>query len=274
MKNLKEVGKQFQKLILHQQQEKCRKIIQKIFDQLDQEENEDVFLNVDGSFNKLIEITESLFSDPDQGTLLHLYIRRIFLGIASERGYYEKLIYREEGGKIADNIVNCYYWFKLYSTVVIDSPKKIRYEFLLENMSEFRGGLEHGLQTSSQKEDITIIGSLVFLWNLLEDVFERWYQVTNLSEEELKNKIEKLGNCIVVGERSEEMYGFVNRLENDIGYITSYLGGESDKGTRFQLENVNFFPCVGDIVIFADHQEQYGRGREYPTKTADYVKKV
>lgn len=274
MNQLKNVGKNFQELILKKQQEKCRKKLKQIFEIIDIEENQVAFNNVDESFNRLIEITEALFSDPDITTLFHLYIRRIFYGIAMERRYYRKLDYGKEKEELADNIGNCYYWFKLYSRIVLDDPKKIRYEYILQNMSEIRNRLEHGPLTPFKKEDVTILGLLVLMWYFLEDVFERWCQILTLSETELEKKLKKLECKETYNDKDTKLYGFINKLEDKKGYITSYIRGERGKGTIFFADQIDFFPREGDIVEFRDHQETNREGKEYPTRKADCVRKV
>ena len=132
MEGLKGIGKSFQEKILHKQQEKCQKLIKEIIEKLDFQEEEiqeNFQINVGNSFGKIIEVTEKLFVNPDQATNWHNYVRRMLLGIAFEQDFYDKL--DSGGGKFRDNIVNCYYWFKLYSSIVLNKPIEIRYDFTI-----------------------------------------------------------------------------------------------------------------------------------------------
>lgn len=258
-------------MILSETQQKCEEKVREILGQIDPTTSEEIYNNIGDSFEALKNVTEIVFEDPSRATLLYDNIRRIFVAIALERGYLDKMKYKE---KLADDILNGYRWFKLYSTIILKKENEFRYEFVLNDMKQIRDDtLSHGLIPVSEKGNVAIIGQLVLMWYFLEDLFNVYAEILLLSDDEISKGVKKLEGYKIQQRQTTELYGFINRLMDDIGFIISYHRGQ-DKGTRFRLQDVNFFPDEGDIVEYGDIQKQNEAGKDYDTFTAIYVRKV
>lgn len=270
MKELKKIGCKFQEMILSEIQKKCEQKVKEILEQIDPETNEEVFNNISDEFQSLKDVTELIFENPYRATLIYDNVRRILLAIAQERGYFDKMKY---GGKVADNILNNYYWFKLYCSIVHNKQCNYRYDYILNSMKKSRDTfLEHGLIPVSEKRNVAIIGHLVLIWYFMEDIFNEYAEILLLSDEEIKKGTEKLEGSESANGKTTNLYGFINSLKHDVGFITSYLRGE-EKGTFFRLQDINFFASVGDVVFFGDNQQKNRTGKDFPSFTAHYVRK-
>lgn len=116
-------------------------------------------------FEKLKQASENLPDDADEVVDISRYLKWILLIIADERGYRDKLIINARDGKLRDDLMSPYYWFKLYSEFVLTKPQELRHEFALQGLEralselyDRRSGQEHGTPSLDTEGDVAPVG--------------------------------------------------------------------------------------------------------------------
>ena len=130
------------------------------------------------------------------------------------------------------------------------------------------------VQSGKKGPDPTFVNSVVPLWFALEDILDLWRRVLDMDPEEREKREYVLkGEVSPDGGFATYRYGFVNKLNHEenngkkVGFITDYQNGQDGKGSRFTIEDVDFFPQVGDIVRFQAKQRERADGSEFGALT-------
>lgn len=220
---------------------------------IDVEDEDDVYRKIDQYFGLVERSTIDCFEDRFNTAQLYNHLKYIFLGIASERGYHEKLQRETSTGiKTSDDVVNTYRWFKTYAAVILDGDLDLPYAFAVENLKAYREDhIAHPLELPSpdQQADPVLLSSLLLIWYWLEGVIKTWGRILELDQDVFNERKEKLSQDY------DYHVGFVAHLQGSVGYITSYQEGEAGQSIRMEPEHVDYFPSEGDIVILKAIQE-------------------
>jgi len=252
--------------MIEEQIEECNDLLADILEpRIDADSDEDVYRKIDSYFGLLERATKDCFEDRFNTAQLYNHLRYIFLGIASEQGYHEKL-QRENGSRTRteDNVVNTYRWFKTYATVLLNEEIDLPYVFAIENLNAYREDrIAHptGLPSPDQRADPVLLSSLLLIWNTLEGVIRAWGRILDLDDEDYQNRKQLLS------EDHEYHLGFVDYVSGSIGYITSFQEGENGQSIRMEPQHVEYFPSEGDVVILAAEQQYNGDGNPYSSLT-------
>jgi len=246
--------------MIEEQIDKCFDLLADIIEpRIDVESDDDVYQKIDEYFGWVEQSTRASFQDRFNTAQLYNYLRYVFLGLADEQGYREKL-QREVGGEIRneDNVVNAFRWFKTYSTVLLDEEVDISYTFALENLNEYREDeIAHPkeLPSPDQQADPVLLSSLLLIWNALEGVIRTWGRILDLDDETYEERRRLLDDA------HDFHIGFVDHVEGRSGYVTSFQEGEAGQSIRIEPRYVEYFPSEGDVVILKAEQ-QYNRDDE------------
>ncbi len=265
--------------VLQDQIDACDDIVDRILEEHGgkTEMEEDPYEQVYGLYERVRQNSIQAFNDRYQTSALYDVLKALFRKIGEERGY-EPLMHYEQRGKhfVADSIDNGVYWFKLYAGVILNTQPEITYEWAVPHFKEHRDLIvshPNKIQPLGDGPDPTLVSSVVPLWYVLEDVLRLWQKVLKMDPEERKER-----EYILEGEISHDdglkkyRYGFIRDLDHrqnrvDVGYITDYQDGENGKGSRFQIDDIDFFPEVGDVVRFRAEQKTRDDGEEYGALT-------
>jgi hypothetical protein len=246
--------------MIEEQIDKCFDLLADIIEpRIDVESDDDVYQKIDEYFGWVEQSTRDSFQDRFNTAQLYNYLRYVFLGLADEQGYRDKL-QREVGGEIRneDNVVNAYRWFKTYSTVLLDEEIEISYTFALENLNEYREDeIAHPkeLLSPDQQADPVLLSSLLLIWNALEGVIRTWGRILDLDDDTYEERRRLLDDD------HDFHIGFVDHVEGRVGYVTSFQEGEAGKSIRIEPQYVEYFPSEGDVVILKAEQ-QYNHNDE------------
>jgi hypothetical protein len=251
--------------------DRCQELVGDIIFDIDTDEYNH---RLQRDFEKLKQASENLPDDVDEVVDISRYLKRILLIIAEERGYHDKLIVNARDGKLRDDLMSPYYWFKLYSEFVLTQPQELRHEFALRGLEQALSELydrrvdqEHGTPSPDVENDVAPIGFAILAWCLLEDVLNRWQELINTDSGEIEPNVDTLDSELV-------KYGIIKAFNHDNtkGYVTLYYRGEGGDGVAFYVDDVDgFLPAVGDIVTVTesdDYDTQKGNN-----KAADRVKR-
>lgn len=246
--------------MVEEQIDKCFDLLADIIEpRIDVDSDDDVYRKIDEYFGWVEQSTRDSFQDRFNTAQLYNYLRYVFLGLADEQGYRDRL-QREVGGEIRneDNVVNAFRWFKTHSTVLLDEEIDISYTFALENLNEYREDqIAHPkeLPSPDQQADPVLLSSLLLIWNALEGVIRTWGRILELDEETYEDRRRLLN------EGHDFHIGFVGHVEGRVGYITSFQEGEEGQSIRMEPQHVEYFPSEGDVVIL-EAEQQYNHDDE------------
>jgi hypothetical protein len=235
--------------------ERCQELVDNLIYDL---ESDEFNHRLQRDFEKLKQASENLPDDVDEVVDISRYLKRILLIIAEERGYHDKLIINARDGKLRDDLMSPYYWFKLYSEFVLTQPQELRHEFALQGLEQALSELydrridqEHGTPSPDAEEDVAPVGFAILSWCLLEDVLARWHELVTTDASNIKPNMETLNSELV-------KYGVIKAFNHDNtkGYVTLYYRGEGGDGVAFYVDNVKgFLPSVGDLVTVSESEE-------------------
>lgn len=235
--------------------ESCQELVDDIIYDL---ETDEFNHRLQRDFEKLKQASENLPDDIDEVVDISRYLKRILLIIAEERGYHDKLIVNARDGKLRDDLMSPYYWFKLYSEFVLTQPQEFRHEFALQGLEKALSELynrridqEHGTPSPDAEEDVAPVGFAILSWCLLEDVLARWHELVTTDASNIEPNVETLNSELV-------KYGVIKAFNHDNtkGYVTLYYRGEGGDGVAFYVDNVEgFLPSVGDLVTVTESDE-------------------
>lgn len=254
--------------MIEEQIDKCFDLLADIIEpRIDVDSDDDVYQKIDEYFGWVEQSTRDSFQDRFNTAQLYNYLRYVFLGLADEQGYRDRL-QREVGGEIRneDNVVNAYRWFKTYSTVLLNEEVDISYTFALENLNEYREDqIAHpkDLPSPNQQADPVLLSSLLLIWNALEGVIRTWGRILELDDETYEDRhrlLDKGHNFHI---------GFVDHVEGRVSYITSFQEGEAGQSIRMEPQHVEYFPSEGDVVILKAKQEYNNDDEPFSSLTPD-----
>jgi len=252
--------------MIEEQINKCFDLLADIIEpRIDVESDDDVYRKIDEYFGWVEQSTRASFQDRFNTAQLYNYLRYVFLGLADEQGYRDKL-QREVGGEIRneDNVVNAYRWFNTYSTVLLDEEIDISYTFALENLNEYREDeIAHPkeLPSPNQQADPVLLSSLLLIWNALEGVIRTWGRILELENETYEERRRLLD------EGHDFHIGFVSYVEGRVGYVTSFQEGEAGQSIRIEPQYVEYFPSEGDVVILKAEQRYNSDNQPFSSLT-------
>lgn len=247
---------------------KCFDLLADIIEpRIDVDSDDDVYQKIDEYFGWVEQSTRDSFQDRFNTAQLYNCLRYVFLGLADEQGYRDRL-QREVSGEIQneDNVVNAYRWFKTYSTVLLNEEVDISDTFALENLNEYREDrIVHPkeLPSPDQQADPVLLSSLLLIWNALEGVIRTWGQILELDDETFEDRRRLLN------ESHNFHIGFVDHVEGRVGYITSFQEGEAGQSIRMEPQHVEYFPSEGDVVILKAKQEYNHDDEPFSSLTPD-----
>jgi len=254
--------------MIEEQIDKCFDLLGDIIEpRIDVDSDDDVYQKIDEYFGWVEQSTRDTFQDRFNTAQLYNYLRYVFLGLADEQGYRDRL-QREVGGEIRneDNVVNAYRWFKTYSTVLLDDEVDISYTFALENLNEYREDqIAHpkDLPSPNQQADPVLLSSLLLIWNALEGVIRTWGRILELDDETYEDRRRLLD------ESHNFHIGFVDHVGRRVSYITSFQEGEAGQSIRMEPHHAGYFPSEGDVVILKAEQKYDNDDEPFSSLTAD-----
>ncbi len=264
--------------VLKDQIQECNEIMEDIRDRNESDSN------FGSTVEKAHSIYESLrensvrgFSDRYQASALYPAFKDFLQALGEERGYDHLMKFSTRFGTdtvTPDIGVN---WLKLYTGVVLETQPEITYERSISHFKEHRDKMvvhSEKVQDGRRGPDPTFVNSVVPLWFALEDILKLWRSVLDMDPDERERR-----EYVLKGELSPDdglaayRYGFINKINYEeengekVGFITDYQNGQDGKGSRFTIEDVDFFPQEGDIVQFQAKQRTRHDGTEYGALT-------
>lgn len=254
--------------MIEEQIEECTDLLADIIEpRIDVDSDEDVYRKIDSYFGMVEQSTKDCFQDRFNTAQLYNHLRYIFLGIASEQGYHEKL-QRETGSglRTEDNVVNTYRWFKTYATVMLNEEIDLPYAFAIDNLNAYREDrIAHPTELPSpdQQADPVLLSSLLLIWNALEGVIRTWGRILDLDDDLYERRKQLLSD--------DQSYhvGFVDNVGGRVGYITSFQEGEDGQSIRMEPQHVQYFPSEGDVVVLNAKQKYDDDGDAYSSLSPD-----
>lgn len=266
--------------VLQDQMEACDGIINRIVESHEdpsKSPEEDLYNQINGIYQRVRANSIQAFEGRFQTSALYAALKTLLRRIGEERGYEERMHYTRRGKDlVADGIDNSVYWFKLYASVVLEIQPRFTYEWAVPHFKEHRDLIvSHPttLQPLRDGPDPTLVSSVVPLWYVLEDILRLWREVLDMDAEKREQREYVLnGEVASDGGLATHRYGFINTLNHrtgkpDIGFITGYQNGENGKGSRFRVEDVDFFPSIGEVVEFQAEQRTNEKGEEFGALT-------
>lgn len=254
--------------MIEEQIEECTDLLADIIEpRIDVDSDDDVYRKIDSYFGMVEQSTKDCFQDRFNTAQLYNHLRYIFLGIASEQGYHEKL-QRETGSglRTEDNVVNTYRWFKTYATVMLNEEIDLPYAFAIDNLNAYREDrIAHPTELPSpdQQADPVLLSSLLLIWNALEGVIRTWGRILDLDDDLYERRKQLLS------EDQDYHVGFVDNVGGRVGYITSFQEGEGGQSIRMEPQHVQYFPSEGDVVVLKAEQEYDDDGNAYSSLSPD-----
>jgi hypothetical protein len=266
--------------VLEEQIRACNEIIDTNVDRHEpasENTESDPVLHVRDVYTRVRSHSVQAFDDRFQTSALYSALKFLLRSIADERGYEQRLRYTNNGRKeVSDGIDNGMYWFKLYSSVVLDTQAEIENEWAVRQLKQHRDeDVDHPDNITPLRDgpDPTFVSAIVPLWFALEDILYLWRRTLHMAPDDRAHREALLaGDAAPDGWASPQRYGFVQNLTlpnrgTAAGYITGYQNGEDGKRSRFVVGDTNFFPSVGDVVQFQAEQDEDDEGKAYPTLT-------
>lgn len=234
--------------ILEDEIAECEEIIEVIMDgRLDPSDEENIYTRIDLQFERAKEDTFETLESRFESLGLYNAFRYLIQGIIEEQWFDDKLT---RDGQTDHDLKTVTYWFKLYSTVILDSHADISYEFALIRFKDYRNTVtahsQGGIPAATHRPEASLLGFLTLAWKAIRDILEQWALILSLDEETLQRRRQKLDS-------EDPKYGFVSNLQDFQGFIVSYTEGQQGRDTHFNLGGVQYFPEEGDIVQFTDH---------------------
>ena len=238
----------------------------------------------DSPVEKVYSIYQSLrassvrgFSDRYQASALYPALKDFLLALGEERGYEHLMRFTTRLGTDGATPDIGVYWLKLYTGVVLETQPEITFERSVSHFKEHRDKMvvhSEKVKDGRKSPDPTFVNSVVPLWFALEDILDLWRRVLDMDPDERETREFVLkGEISPDGGYATYRYGFVNKLNHveesgrKVGFITDYQNGQDGKGSRFTIEDVDFFPQVGDIVQFQAEQQTRYDGTEHGALT-------
>lgn len=252
--------------MIEEQIDKCFDLLADIIEpRIDVETDDDVYQKIDEYFGWVEQSTRASFRDRFNTAQLYNYLRYVFLGLADEQGYREKL-QREVSGEIRneDNVVNAFRWFKTYSTVLLNEEIDISYTFALENLNEYREDeIAHPneLPSPNQQADPVLLSSLLLIWKALEGVIRTWGRMLELSDDTYEER------RLLLEDNHDFHVGFIDHVDGRVGYVTSFQEGEAGQSIRIEPQYVEYFPSEGDVVILKAEQQYKNNNEPFSSLT-------
>lgn len=266
--------------VLKDQVSACDDIIQAIIDnqqrKTDSASDKKPYVVVFDIYQRVRKHSVQAFEDRFLTSALYDALKILLRKIGEECGYEQRMHFTNRYGedRVADNIENGVYWFKLYTGVILRRQPEITYEWAVPHFKEHRDlVVSHPTEVEPLRDvpDPTLVSSVVPLWYVLEDVLRLWREVLDIPTERRDHREQVLEGEETPADSSEAyQYGFVRGFNErsgkpDAGYITGYQNGEEGKGSRFKVGETDFFPSKGDVIRFQSEQQQDEDGNEYST---------
>lgn len=214
----------------------------------------DIYRNIDYYLDNLKDTTKDCFSDRKETSKLHDQLKWFLLGVLEERGIKERIEH--------DNPVNLCYWFKLYATVGLNRQVEIKNINAIRDFNKYRNKkISHPdeLPTPGEETDPVLLSYLLLLWWAIEEVIDLWIQIHD--EEDLDTRLQLLR-----GDHDFHI-GFVSKLNQKHGYITSYQEGGAGKSIRIEPKHTGYFASEGDIVRLKAEQQYKDNGEPHRSLT-------
>lgn len=260
LKEKESLGEEFREIMLGNQINKCQDLVEEILTNLDQEEKSVVYSNIGHSFETLKKLSKDVFAYPKGTNTIFSSFKDLLTAIAEERGYRDKMI-RNKNGEMRKEFEKSLFWFKLYSQVILNEPREIRYEYAYRNFKNHRNAMDHEFLSEEAEFHPVKISLVIMLWYTMEDVLKRWKQIVELSEDKIKERT----NLLEKEEDDELKYGFIHRIEKyqhdekdkfiKRGFITSYLEGEDGKSTYFEVDQLKIENKVSVLPSYEELDE-------------------
>lgn len=202
----------------------------------------------DGPYQGVLELIEQMETLSEHSvrfdysaSSLYNAFRDMLKKIARHQDYFDKLRYGND--RTSDSVENLLSWFKLHSSSCLQEQQVLEYEKFVRKFNEFRIDTSHNESANVNGSDPVLRGILILLWRTIEDIIEIWGRLIAQSEadRDLYSYVNRLWE--------EGHTGFINTLKEDHGYITTYQMAEIGNSVKFNVNDVSYFPTVGDIVI-------------------------
>jgi len=264
--------------VLEDQIQECDKIIKDIRDR--HESDSDPESTVEKTYSIYKSLQESSvrgFSDRYQASALYPALKDFLRTLGEERGYDHLMKFSTRFGTDAVTPDIGVYWLKLYTGVVLETQPDITFERSISHFKEHRDKMvvhSEKVQDGRRGPDPTFVNSVVPLWFALEDILKLWRSVLDMDSDKRERREYVLkGEVSPDGGLATYRYGFINKLNYEeesgqkVGFITDYQDGQDGKGSRFTIEDVDFFPQEGDIVQFQAEQQTRHDGTKYGALT-------
>ena len=217
------------------------------------------------------------FSDRYQASALYPALKDFLQTLGEERGYEHLMLFTTRlGTDVATPDIGVY-WLKLYTGVVLEIQPEITFERSISHFKEHRDKMvvhTDEVQDGRKGPDPTFVNSVVPLWFALEDILDLWRRILDMDPDKREQREYVLnGEVSPDGGFATYRYGFVNKLNHEeksgkkVGFITDYQNGQDGKGSRFTIEDIDFFPRVGDIVRFQAEQRERNDGTKHGALT-------
>ena len=216
------------------------------------------------------------FEERFEASALYDALKAFLRKIGEECGYEQKMFYEKNGRRQdATAIDNSLRWFKLYSGVLLEKQPEITYEWSARYFKkEYREPMLSHAQTIEPLRDgpdPKFVSFVVPLWFTLEDVLRLWRKISDMSNEKRTFREQVLrGETTPDGLYESYRYGFVqdlmhnteeDRHDTDAGFITDFQYGENGDRVLFEVDQIDFFPSVGDVVKYRVNQSRSNRVR-------------
>jgi len=264
--------------VLEDQVQECNEIIEDIRDR--HKSDSDRGHTVEKTYDIYESIRENSvrgFSDRYQASALYSALKDFLQTLGEERGYDHLMKYSTRFGTDTVTPDIGVYWLKLYTGVVLETQPEITFERSISHFKEHRDKMvvhSEKVQDGRRGPDPTFVSSVVPLWFALEDILKLWRSVLDKDPDERERREHVLkGEVSPDGGLAKYRYGFINKINHEersgekVGYITDYQNGQDGKGSRFTINDVDFFPKEGDIVQFQAEQRKRDDGEEHGALT-------
>jgi hypothetical protein len=247
-----ELGETFYESNLQVQTNRCESIVDEVTELVLQQgltgDKLDLVGDIDQEIEEMKRDTKELFNNPDRINDLNRHIRRILLDIAEDLDYKQKLY--DEHNNLQDDISTLFYWFELVVKPNLGADyREVEHDYAIHECRTKRNDMEHGGSGDRIRPDVIGIGLLT--WYALHEILLNWEEVQNQVIHGHLNRIEQ---------DEDNEYGFICKLNNQEGSgaphsLTHYEQGENGNKIPFEPEDIDSFPSVGDIIIFARDED-------------------
>ena len=191
---------------------------------------------------KMEEKTSAVFSDPDAIRDINLYQRRIFIGIADDLGYGDKV--DPSDTESADDISTLFYWYRTMMIANLEeSYQSVDHEYVIHALKSDRNDIEHGSAGSDNRPDV--IGLAILSWYAMSEILTNWRTGKHQHSLGGFNQIEN----------NSSSYGYITKLKKDDTKIAPFERGIDGDNINFNYADVGFCPEIGDPVKFEIQEE-------------------